>query len=97
MQRIKGKTWHYLLQDRRKLRAEFWGRHLWSRGYFVCASGNVTDEVIARDIEQQDVAKAGDEDLSGQRIASPSPRPQLQSTSVDTRIPRLQTRVVQTP
>jgi len=61
MQRIKGKTSHHLLQDRRKLRAEFWGRHLWARGYFVCPSGNVTDEVIARYIEQQDVAKAGDE------------------------------------
>jgi putative transposase len=61
MQRIKGKTSHHLLQDRRKLRAEFWGRHLWARGYFVCTSGNVTDEVIARYIEQQDVAKAGDE------------------------------------
>ena len=61
MQRIKGKTSHPLLQDRRKLRAEFWGRHLWARGYFVCTSGNVTDEVIARYIEQQDVAKAGDE------------------------------------
>ena len=61
MQRIKGKTSHHLLQDRRKLRAEFWGRHLWARGYFVCTSGNVTDEVIARYIEQQDVAKADDE------------------------------------
>jgi putative transposase len=61
MQRIKGKTSHHLLQDRRKLRAEFWGRHLWARGYFVCTSGNVTDEVIARYIEQQDVAKAGAE------------------------------------
>ena len=56
MQRIKGKTSHHLLQDHRKLRAEFWGRHLWARGYFVCTTGNVTDEVIARYIEQQDVA-----------------------------------------
>ena len=61
MQRIKGKTSHHLLQDRRKLRAEFWGRHLWARGYFVCTSGNVTEEMIARYIDQQDVAKAGDE------------------------------------
>jgi putative transposase len=28
MQRVKGKTSHHLLQDRRKLRSEFWGRHL---------------------------------------------------------------------
>jgi putative transposase len=61
MQRVKGKTSHHLLQDHRKLRSEFWGRHLWARGYFVCTSGNVTDEVIARYIEQQDVATAGDD------------------------------------
>lgn len=61
MQRIKGKTSHHLLQDRRKLRAEFWGRHLWARGYFVCTSGNVTDEVISRYIAEQDVARAGDD------------------------------------
>jgi putative transposase len=32
--------------DHRKLRKEYWGRHLWSRGYFVCSSGNVTDEMV---------------------------------------------------
>ena len=31
MQAIKGKTSHHLLQDHRKLRKEFWGRHLWAR------------------------------------------------------------------
>jgi putative transposase len=46
MQAIKGKTWHHLLMDHRKLRKEYWGRHLWSRGYFVCSSGNVTDEMV---------------------------------------------------
>ena len=50
---IKGKTSHHLLMDRRKLRAEFWGRPLWSRGYFVCSSGQVTDEVIAQSIKLQ--------------------------------------------
>jgi hypothetical protein len=37
MQAIKGKTSHHLLMDHRKLRTEFWGRHLWSRGCFVCS------------------------------------------------------------
>jgi hypothetical protein len=49
----QGKTSHHLLQDRRKLRAEFWGRHLWARGYFVATSGNVTDDVIAEYIRLQ--------------------------------------------
>ena len=51
MQAIKGKTSHHLLQDHRRLRAEFWGRHLWARGYFVASRGNVTDDVIAQYIK----------------------------------------------
>ena len=46
-QAIKGKTSHHLLQDHRKLRALFWGRHLWASGYFVCSNGNVVDETTA--------------------------------------------------
>lgn len=61
MQAIKGRTSHHLLQDRRKLRAEFWGRHLWARGAFVSTSGNVTDEVIAQYIQLQG-AEPQDED-----------------------------------
>src|SRR5208337_3435916 len=38
----------------KRLAKQFWGRHLWSRGYFVASSGNVTDEVIAQYIEMQD-------------------------------------------
>jgi putative transposase len=53
MQAIKGKTSHHLLQDHRRLRSSFWGRHLWARGYFVASSGNVTDDVIAQYIKLQ--------------------------------------------
>ena len=62
MQAIKGKTSHHLLQDRRKLRAEFWGRHLWARGYFVCSSGQVTDDVTEQYIKPQG-AEPQDDDL----------------------------------
>ena len=61
MQAIKGKTSHRLLMDHRKLRAAFWGRHLWSRGYFVCSSGNVTDEMIAEYIRTQDAEPQDDD------------------------------------
>jgi len=61
MQMIKGKTSHHMLQDFRTLQKQFWGRHFWARGYFVCTSGNVTDEVIAKYIEQQDVERPEDE------------------------------------
>jgi putative transposase len=53
MQAIKGKTSHRLLHDWRRLRTEFWGRHLWARGYFVCSSGNVTDDMIEEYIRNQ--------------------------------------------
>ena len=61
MQAVKGKTSHHLLAEFRSLRKEFWGRHLWARGYFVATSGNVTDEVIAQYIETQGVETQDDE------------------------------------
>ena len=61
MQAIKGKTSHHLLQDFRALRKEFWGRHLWARGFFVATTGNVTDDVIAKYIDQQDVEHQNDD------------------------------------
>jgi putative transposase len=60
MQAIKGKTSYMLMRDFRALRKEFWGRHLWARGYFVATSGNVTDEVISKYIESQDVEPQDD-------------------------------------
>ncbi len=61
MQAIKGKTSHHLMSDYRALRKEFWGRHLWGRGYFVATSGSVTDEVIAKYIELQGVETQDDD------------------------------------
>jgi putative transposase len=61
MQAIKGKTSYMLLRDFRALRKEFWGRHLWARGYFVATSGNVTDEVISKYIASQDVEPQDDD------------------------------------
>jgi len=37
----------------KRLSKTFWGRHMWARGYFVASSGNVTDEVIMKYIEEQ--------------------------------------------
>jgi len=53
MQVVKGKSSHHLLSEFRTLQREFWGRHLWGRGYFGCTTGNVTDEVIKEYIELQ--------------------------------------------
>ena len=53
VQHLKGKTAYKMMQEFAPLRKQFWGRHLWGRGYFVCSSGNVTDEVIAEYIRMQ--------------------------------------------
>ena len=50
---IKGKTSRKLMMEYKRLSKAFWGRHMWARGYFVASSGNVTDEVIIKYIEEQ--------------------------------------------
>lgn len=51
---MKGKSSYKLMQGNKMVSKEFWGRHLWGRGYFVATSGNITDEVIMEYIENQD-------------------------------------------
>lgn len=65
VQRLKGKTSRRLMGEYRRLAKQFWGRHLWARGYFAASSGNVTDDVIAQYIEMQDkMERAKDDDFS---------------------------------
>ena len=59
MQWLKGRTAHHLLAEFPHLKKQFWGRHLWARGYFCCSSGNVTDDVIAKYIAEQNVDQGG--------------------------------------
>lgn len=35
-----------LFQEYSHLRKQYWGQHLWVRGYFVATTGTVADEVI---------------------------------------------------
>ena len=53
MKSIKGKASRKMLMEYKTLSKAFWGRHLWARGYFAASSGNVTDEVIMKYIEEQ--------------------------------------------
>ena len=61
-QYLKGKTSRKLLQENPALRKQFWGQHLWGRGYFAVSSGAITDEMIMEYIENQDddLTKRGD-------------------------------------
>jgi putative transposase len=53
------------LSEYKRLAKQFWGRHLWARGYFVASSGTITDEVIAQYIEMQDkMERDHDDDFS---------------------------------
>jgi putative transposase len=53
VQFLEGKSSHKLLSEFASLRRRYWGQHLWGRGYWVASSGNVTDEVWKRSIEDQ--------------------------------------------
>jgi len=57
VQYIKGYSSRKLQMEYKELNKQFWGRHLWGRGYFVASSGNITDEVIAEYIKNQDIAE----------------------------------------
>jgi len=51
MKRIKGRTSRKLLDEYKGMKKAFWGQYLWTRGYFAATTGNVTDEVIMKYIE----------------------------------------------
>ena len=57
VQYLKGYSSRKLQMEYKDLNKQFWGKHLWARGYFVASSGNVTDEVIAEYIKNQDLSE----------------------------------------
>jgi putative transposase len=62
MQRIKGRSSRKMLEEFGELSRQFWGRHIWARGYFAASSGNVTDEIIKQYIESQGQAPPSEDD-----------------------------------
>ncbi len=60
MQYIKGKSSRKLMMEFKHIQKQYWGRHLWARGYFVAFSGNVTDEIIMSYIRGQDDTEPDD-------------------------------------
>jgi putative transposase len=53
-QKLKGASSHKLFAEFAHLRKQYWGQHLWSRGYFVATTGRITDDIIREYIEHQD-------------------------------------------
>ena len=64
VQYLKGKSSYKLMQENKQLSKQFWGRHLWARGYFVATSGNITDEIILEYIKNQDSNDKGDKEFT---------------------------------
>jgi len=62
VQYMKGNTSRKLQMEYKELNKEFWGRHLWARGYFIASSGNVTDEIIQEYIKNQDLEERNKSD-----------------------------------
>ena len=57
VQYIKGYSSRKLQMEYKELNKQYWGQHMWARGYFVASSGNVTDEIIAEYIRCQDIVE----------------------------------------
>ena len=54
VQWLKGIISRVLLTEFAHLKKQFWGLHLWARGYLAVSSGNVTDEIIQQYINEQE-------------------------------------------
>ena len=53
VQSIKGRSSRKLQQEFPRLRKQYWGQHLWARGYFCATVGAVDEETIKAYIEAQ--------------------------------------------
>ena len=54
VQWLKGISSRMLLSEFPHLKKQFWGKHVWARGYLAVSSGNITDEMIQQYIEEQE-------------------------------------------
>jgi putative transposase len=60
VQYVKGRSSRLIQQEFSHIRKQYWGKHLWARGYFCATVGKVTEKMIAAYIEQQEKAPAKD-------------------------------------
>ncbi|MGQ7848705.1 IS200/IS605 family transposase [Granulosicoccus sp. 3-233] len=61
VQFMKGKSSHRLLSEFAILKKRYWGQHVRARGYWVCSSGNVTDQMWKEYIKNQKPLEPDDE------------------------------------
>jgi putative transposase len=53
MNLIKGKSSYRLQREFPEIRKQYWGQHIWARGFFCATVGAVTEETIKKYIEDQ--------------------------------------------
>ena len=51
VQKLKGKSSYKLQGEFASMRKQYWGQRMWSRGYFACSTGNVTDQMVKEYLE----------------------------------------------
>lgn len=62
VQYLKGASSRVLLQESEYLRKQFWGKHLWARGYLAVTTGNITDAMVQKYIEDQEGESVHEDD-----------------------------------
>ena len=65
MQQLKGKTAYKIMQEFPHIKKQYWGQHMWARGYFCCSTGNVIDALIAEYIANQTESRDDDFKVEG--------------------------------
>lgn len=88
VQYLKGKSSYRLQREFPELKKKYWGSHLWSRGYFCCTVGAVTEEMVKKYIEDQDDVPQGfkiwdEESQHSPDSSAPAFRPIAKPSSLD--------------
>ena len=60
VQYLKGRSSRLIQDEFSSLKKQYWGQHLWGRGYFCATVGSVTEETIKNYIERQEVTSRDD-------------------------------------
>ena len=60
VQYLKGRSSRLLQDQYPELKKNYWGQHLWGRGYFCATVGSVREETIKRYIEDQKISGGND-------------------------------------
>ena len=60
VKRLKGRGSRRLQDEFPKLKKQYWGRHLWSIGFGVWSTGNITEEMVQEYLEHHRDKSNGD-------------------------------------